>query len=130
MLLCEMERERLKRCDEEEDTLARSTKKFKESHQLVGDKEVNQNSKVESYRDKLVGTIPRAFEKAFGFDSFMKEDVESDNEEENSHEDSVRVCFSREDKSRMRAPWHQALIIKPFGRKVGYSFLVSKICSM
>jgi len=55
------ERGRLKRFDEEEDTLAPSTKKFKESHQLAGDKEVNQNGKVGSYRDKLVGTIPGAF---------------------------------------------------------------------
>ena len=46
MLLCEMERERLKCSDEEEDTLARSTKKFKESHQLAGVKVVNQNNKV------------------------------------------------------------------------------------
>ena len=47
MLLCEMERESLKCSDEEEDTLvARSTKKFKESHQLVGVKVVNQNNKV------------------------------------------------------------------------------------
>ena len=88
MLLCEMERERLNRFDEEEDTLAPSTKKFKESHQLAGDKEVNQNGKVGSYRDKLVGTIPGAFQKAFGFDNFMQEDIESDNEEENSHEGS------------------------------------------
>ena len=60
----------------------------------------------------------------------MQEDIESDNEEENTHEGSVRVCFSREDKSRMRPLLHQALIIKSFGRKVGYSFLVSKIRSM
>ena len=42
----------------------------------------------------------------------------------------LRVCFSRDDETCMRAPWYQALIIKPFGRKVGYSFLASKIRSM
>ena len=46
MLLCEMERESLKCSDEEEDTLARSTKKFKESHQLARVKVVNKNNKV------------------------------------------------------------------------------------
>ena len=125
-----LERENLKRSDEEEDTLARSTKKFKDSHQIAEDKEENQHAKTGSYRDKLVGAIPGAFEKAFGFTSAMQEDVESDNEDEQMQDGSLKVCFSREDKTRMRAPWYQALIIKPFGRKVGYSFLASKIRSM
>ena len=30
----------------------------------------------------------------------------------------------------MRAPWYQGLIIKSFGRKVGYTYLISKIRSM
>lgn len=125
-----MERENLKCSDEEEDTMARSTKKFKDSHQLAGDEEDSLPAKVGSYRDKLVGSIPGAFEKAFGFDSAMQEDIEFDNEDEHAQDGSVRVCFSRDDKSRMRAPWYQALIIKPFRRKVGYSYLVSKVRSM
>ena len=94
-----IERENLKRSDEEADTLARSTKKFKDSHQIAEDKEGNQHAKVGSYRDKLVGAIPSAFEKAFGFASAMQEDVESDNEDEEIQDGSLRVCFSREDKS-------------------------------
>ena len=54
-----------------------------------------------SYRDKLVGSIPRAFEKAFGFDSAMQEDVESDQEDEDIQTDDIKVCFSREEKTRM-----------------------------
>lgn len=77
-----------------------------------------------------MGSIPGAFEKAFSFDSAMQEDIESDNEGEHAQDGRVRVCFSRDDKSRMRAPWYQALIIKPFRRKVGYSYLVSKVRSM
>ena len=51
------------------------------------------------------GGIPGAFEKAFGFNSLMQKDLELNTEEDNLHEGSVKVCFSKEDKSRMRAPW-------------------------
>ena len=54
-----------------------------------------------SYRNKLVGSIPGAFEKAFGFDSAMQEDVESDQEDEDIQTDDIKVCFSREEKTRM-----------------------------
>ena len=77
-----------------------------------------------------MGSNPGAFEKAFGFTCDMQEDIESDDEDEHAEDGSLRVCFSKDDKLRMKAPWYQALIIKPFGRKVGYSFLVSKIRSM
>ena len=96
-----MERERLKRSEEEEDTLSRSTKKFKESHQNTGDKNENHMAMMGSYRDKLVGSIPGAFEKAFGFDSAMQEDVESDQEDEDIQTDDIKVCFSREEKTHM-----------------------------
>nr|POE80336.1 hypothetical protein CFP56_14099 [Quercus suber] len=79
-----MERERLKHSDEEADTLLCSTKKFKESHQIRGDKNENHMSRMGSYRDKLVGSIPGAFEKAFGFDNDMQEDFESDQEDEDA----------------------------------------------
>ena len=52
-----MERENLKRSDEEVDTLAQSIRKFKDSHQVAEDKEDNIHAKVGSYRDKLVGSI-------------------------------------------------------------------------
>ena len=129
-VLWRMERERLKRSEEEEDTLSRNTKKFKESHQAIGERNENHMARMGSYRDKLVGSIPGAFEKAFGFDSAMQEDVESDEEDENTQDENIRLCFSREEKTRMRAPWYQTLIIKPFGRKIVYPFLVSKLRSM
>ena len=46
-----------------EDTLSHSTKKFKESYQNTGDKNENHMARMGSYRDKLVGSIPGAFEK-------------------------------------------------------------------
>ena len=118
-----MERESLKHSDEEADNLARSTKKFKDSHKVEGDKGDKTHAKIGSYRDKLVGCIHGAFERAFGFDSDMQEDVESDNEDEFAQDGNLRVCFSREEKTRMRAPWYQGLIIKHFGRKVGYPYM-------
>ena len=89
-----MERENLKHSDEEVDTLAHSTKKFKDIHQVVEDKEENLHAKVGSYRDKLVGAIPGAFEKAIGFASAMQEDVESNNEDEQTQNGSLRVSQS------------------------------------
>nr|POF19473.1 uncharacterized protein CFP56_61118 [Quercus suber] len=125
-----MERDSLKRSDEEADNLARSTKKFKESHQLEGDQGSKPHARIGSYRDKLVGCIPGAFERAFGFNSEMQEDIESDVEDDDAQADGLRVRFSREEKTRMRAPWYQGLIIKPFGSKVGYNYLVSKLRGM
>ncbi|XP_023873452.1 uncharacterized protein LOC111986046 [Quercus suber] len=125
-----MERERLKRSEEEEDTLRRSTKKFKDSHHVGGSNGQTSIATHSSYRDKLLGTIPGAFEQAFGFESVMQEDVQSNTEEENLHEGCTKVCFSKEEKARMRALWQHALLIKPFGRKVGFLYLDSKIRSM
>lgn len=64
------------------------------------------------------------------FESLMQEDIESNMEEENPHEGSARVRFSKEEKARIKAPWQHALIIKPFGTKVGFLFLDSKIRNM
>ena len=79
-----MERERLKRSEEEEDTLARSTKIFKDSHRTHETNENGTRSKMGSYKEKLVGAILGAFAQAFGFNSSMQEDLESDNEEANN----------------------------------------------
>ena len=60
----------------------------------------------------------------------MEEDLELNNEEEQTHEGGVKVCFSKEDKARMRATWQKALIIKTFGRRMGFTFLIKKIRNM
>ena len=52
-----------------------------------------------SYKDRLVGAIPGAFEQAFGFESFMQEDIVSDDEEEQEQMGCTRVCFSKEEKT-------------------------------
>ena len=64
----------MKRSEEEEDTLARSTKKFKDSHRSHETIENGMGSKMGSYKEKLVGAIPGAFAQVFGFDSSMQEE--------------------------------------------------------
>lgn len=83
-----------------------------------------------SYKDRLVGAIPGAFEQAFGFESFMQEDIVSDDEEEQEQMGCTRVCFSKEEKTQMRDPWKKASIIKTSGRRLGFSFLVEEIRNM
>ena len=39
----------------------------------------------------------------------------------------VDVKLSKETKSRIRAPWTKALIVKVYGKTVGYSYLAFKI---
>ena len=64
----------------ERDTLERSTKKFKDHHiPNEGIHEANENDKYlfRSYKDKLVGDNPRAYEQAFGFDAESSNSVEN-----------------------------------------------------
>lgn len=95
----------MRRSKEEEDTPRRSTKKFKEYHHVVGSNGQTSIATQSNYRDKLLGMIPRAFEQAFGFESAMQEDLESDTEEKNIREGCTKVCFSKEEKARIRASW-------------------------
>ena len=39
----------------------------------------------------------------------------------------VEVTLSKETKERIRAPWSKALIVKVYGRTVGYNYLTFKI---
>ena len=124
------ERETLKCTEEEEDALARSTKKFEESHVETDENQENPFKNTTSYRDKLLREIPRAFEQAFGLSNDMDEDVQSDSETGDGTEGNLVVCLSREEKSRIRAVWRKALVIKAVGRKVRYNYLYPKIRSL
>ena len=54
-------------------------------------------------------------------------EVESDTELDDLVEGMVDVKLSKETKSRIRAPWTKALIVKMYGKIVGYSYLTFKI---
>lgn len=80
-------------------------------------------SREASFKDKLVGEIPDAFTQAFSFGDLMEEEAESDEEVESLREGLVAVRFSKEFKQQIRSPWAKALIVKVYGRSVGFSFL-------
>ena len=60
----------------------------------------------------------------------IDEDVQSDSEIGDGTEGNLVVCLSREEKALIMAVWRKALIIKAFGRKVGYNYLYPKIRSL
>ena len=128
-----MERER---SSEEEDTLERSTKKFKEIHPMneVNTKRLRDDRfasySANSYKDKLVGSIPGAYEQAFVFSTSMDEEDESDVDDDELCEGMAKLKVSREEKKRIRALWSQSIIVKAFGKSVGFVYMSSKIRTM
>ena len=57
----------------------------------------------------------------------MDDDAESDDEVTDLREGLAAVKLSRETKLRIRGPWSQSLIIKLYGKSVGFNFLQSKL---
>nr|POF05187.1 hypothetical protein CFP56_05787 [Quercus suber] len=114
---------------EEQDELARSTKKVKNvnhagfcegqssgsSSPSFGRGSGDQNA---SFKDKLMGEIPGAYTQAFCFEEFMEDDAESDDEVEALRQGMVAVKFSKELKQEIRRPWARALIVKVYSRAV------------
>ena len=86
---------------EEEDEFQCSVKKFKENN---GARSFLQPRKLVSYKDSLVGNIPRAYEQAFKFSKDWGEDCESKSEMEPLIEGMAEVKLSKETKTRFRAP--------------------------
>ncbi|KAK7840427.1 hypothetical protein CFP56_016727 [Quercus suber] len=109
---------------EEEDALHRSTKKIKDGHTPPLP---NTPFPVPSYKAKLVEQLPGAYETAFSLVDQMQEDAESDTEAENVDDGDVVLTLTKEDKIRIRSQWSKALIIKTFGRTVGYHFLSQRV---
>ena len=56
--------------------------------------------------------------------------MQLDSENGEDTEGNLVVCLSKEEKARIRAVWKKALIIKAFGRKVGYNYLYLKLRSL
>uniref|UniRef100_A0A7N2LJ76 CCHC-type domain-containing protein n=1 Tax=Quercus lobata TaxID=97700 RepID=A0A7N2LJ76_QUELO len=107
--------------NEEEDALHRSTKKIKEGHDPSPP---NQNL---SYKEKLVGQLPGAYKSAFSLVDSMQEDADSDVEESDLEEGTVALALSKEEKLGIQSQWSKALIVKTFGRTVGYQFLSQRV---
>ena len=124
------------RSTEEEDTLEQSTKKFKDDHSKGEDsgndlgKDDRFVQQPRSYKERLVGAIPSDYVQAFGFESSMEEEIESDEEEDVLCEGMTALKLSKQEKCRIREPWGQSIIMKTFGRNVGYMHLSSKLRTM
>ena len=67
---------------------------------------------------------------AFDFENDMETKVESDNEEEDLLPGEMVVRLSKERKVRICTAWNNALIVKVFGKTIGYHYLVSRLSSL
>ena len=83
-----------------------------------------------SFKDKLVGEIPGAYIQAFNFGKAMEDDAESDEEVENLRHGLVAMKFSSEFKQHIRGPWARAVIVKVYGKSMGFNFLQSKLLAL
>nr|POF19598.1 hypothetical protein CFP56_65258 [Quercus suber] len=60
----------------------------------------------------------------------MERDSDSDEEIEEIREGFALICLSKEAKQCIRAPWANVLIVKVFGKNVGYNYLHSKLLEL
>lgn len=67
---------------------------------------------------------------AFDFSDHMDAESDSDDECSGIREGFATISLSKETKQRIRAPWAKALIIKVFGRTVGFSYRHSRIMGL
>ena len=74
-----------------------------------------------------MGEIPKAYAKGFQFVRAREDDEDLDSELEALSEGMADVKLSKDTKARIRAPWSKALIVKVYGRMVGFNYLTFKI---
>lgn len=80
-----------------------------------------------SYLQSLTG------EQVFGSKGYEEAEFDSDDDtfnEEDEDKDCPTICLTKEEKRLLRAPWKMTLIIKLWGRTVGYNFLLRKLQNM
>ena len=80
-----------------------------------------------SFKEKLVGEIPGAYAQAFDFYDQMEDDVDSDEEVSGLCEGLAAIKLSKETKLRIRGSWSKALIVKLYGRKIGFTYIQNKL---
>ena len=85
---------------------------------------------MDSFKDKLVGEIPSAYMQAFSFGDPMKDGEDSDEEVEALHEGLVAVKFSKDFKQHIHTPWAKAIIVKVYGKSIGFNFLYNRLLSL
>ena len=80
-----------------------------------------------SFKDKLLGEIPRAYNQAFAFDEKMEANIDFDEEVEELREGFAAVKLSKDVKHRIKAVWASSLIVKVYGRSVGFNYIQAKL---
>nr|POE74016.1 uncharacterized protein CFP56_71534 [Quercus suber] len=127
---------------EEQEELARSNKKVKNvNHSSFREGQDSMPSspsfchgpwnRETSFKDKLIGEIPGAFSQAFNLVDRMEDEPDADEGEVNTlREGLAAVKFSKDFKRQIRRPWERALIVKVFGRSVGFTFLHNRLLSL
>lgn len=126
---------------EEEAELARSNKKVKDVRHAEFDGHMREDQSFcslsqgsarhpLSFKDKLIGEIPGAYVQAFNFTELMEAVEDSDAKTDDLRDGLIAVKFPRELKSWIRSPWSKALIVKVYGRSVGFSFLHGRLLSL
>ena len=60
----------------------------------------------------------------------MEADEDSDSESSDLREGLVAIPFSKELKNHIQSPWSKSLIVKVYGRAVGFSFLHGRLLSL
>ena len=124
---------------EEQEELTRSNKKvknvghagFQEGLDMPSSSHSNGSwNQTGTFKDKLVGEVPSAYTQAFSFEDSMEDDIDSEDKVENLREGLVAVKFSKDLKNEIRCPWTRALIVKVYGRSVGFNFIQNKLLTM
>ncbi|XP_019166933.1 PREDICTED: uncharacterized protein LOC109162703 [Ipomoea nil] len=77
-------------------------------------------SRKPSFKETVTGVTQESSE---------ADDIDSDDDEVDMDEDPEcpEITLTKADKIRMRKPWRQSLIVKVFGRKVGYTALARRL---
>ncbi|XP_050240943.1 uncharacterized protein LOC126689806 [Quercus robur] len=123
---------------EEEVELARSNKKVKDvnhadynfSREAEAIRQDRYGRNSLSFKDKLMGEIPGAYNQAFELNGNMESNEDSDEEVAELRNGVAAVTLSKEVKQWIRAPWVNSLIVKVYGRLVGFHFLQARLISM
>ena len=118
---------------EEENELARSTKKVKDSHNVTTDGSLARHGTLPtklSFKDKMVGEVPGTYSQAFAFSDSMDVESELDEETKDIREGFATIKLSKETKQRIRAPWAKAIIVRMIRKTVGYNYLHAKLLGL
>lgn len=77
-----------------------------------------------------MGEILGAYSQAFAFSDQKEVEFESNEETEEVREGFTAINLSKEIKQRIQAPWAKAIIVKVFGKIVGFNFLHAKFMGL